>query len=61
MAFNLVAALRNLAIHGGRQAVHDATTDNLKRILSHTGDNFRKYHGDAMAMDIQTMIAETWQ
>jgi hypothetical protein len=63
IAYYSVWTLRNLAVHGGnsgRQAVLDATTDDLRQILPHISDGVRKFWGDELAATTPDDIAATW-
>lgn len=62
-SYLLVRTLRNLAIQGGdngRQAVLAVTTDELKQILLHLGDLFEIFLGDAMRVEAERFMGETW-
>lgn len=64
-AYDIVFTLRNLAVtggHSGRQAVHDATTDELLQMLPQVEGRLRQDFGsDHTAGDtIKTYINETW-
>lgn len=62
-AYHLLWTLRKLSVRGGdsgRQAVLDASTDDLRRILPHIGEDIRRFYGDALARETEYYIAETW-
>jgi hypothetical protein len=64
VVYQLVRIFRHLVINdrkSGRQDVLDATTDDLRRILPHISDGLRRFVGDRLAVQTQTMIAEIWQ
>jgi len=63
-AYRLVRTLQNLAVHGGdsgRQAVLDATTDDLRQVFPHVINGVRRFMGDKFAAQTEGWIAETWQ
>jgi hypothetical protein len=63
VVYQLVGIFRNLAVgsgNSGRQAVLDATKDDLRVILLHIGDGVRRFLGDELATDTQAWIAQTW-
>lgn len=62
-SYRLVRTLRNLAVRGGdsgRQGILAATTDELKQILLHLGDSVGTFLGDAMRVETEVAIRETW-
>lgn len=55
---------RNLATRSGgrgRQAILDAKTGELTRILPHVGMCVKRFLGDKMAADVEGWITEIWK
>jgi hypothetical protein len=62
-AYRFVRTLQNMAVIGGdsgRQAVLDATTDDLRKIFPHLVDGVRRFMGDRFAVLTHGWIAESW-
>lgn len=58
----IILFLRNLTISrlGGRQAIYDATTDELRSVLPTIEANLRQQRGDAAGQRIQACIRVIW-
>lgn len=58
----IIMLLRNLAISrlGGRQAIEDATTDELRSVLPTIETNLRRERGDAAAQRTRANLGTLW-